>query len=259
MVFGGGQLQLSIINLCKKMGFSTVVIDPDKNAIAKSIADYFFIVSGTDFHTTIQIAKNFNIKGVVSSATDHPILMMSKIAEELELPFPTFNSCDVLLDKGKFKGLLKSQGLSYAKGIVFKNDKSIQIDGLTYPVILKPVSNSGSRGVIKCESYEDVMNNIQETIQFSHDGSFIIEEFIEGDEISVEALVINSCVEIIQITDKMVTSPPYNVELGHIQPSYYWFIRDQIRDTLQKVVNESKLNNCAIHPEIKINNNQITN
>jgi carbamoyl-phosphate synthase large subunit len=102
------------------------------------------------------------------------------------------------------------------------------------------------------------MATIRETQQFCGDGRYIIEEFIEGDEISVEGIVQNHTVEIIQLTDKMVTDPPYNVELGHIQPSRYEYLKEKIRSVLQKVVTDSGLNDCAIHPELKIKDDEIT-
>ena len=106
LIFGGGPLQLSIIKRVKKLGLKSIVIDPDKNASGKIIADEFFTVSGDDFETTKQIAEKYRVKGIVTSATDKPILMMCRIAEALKLKFPSYSSCETLLDKAKFKSFL---------------------------------------------------------------------------------------------------------------------------------------------------------
>ncbi len=88
LVFGGGELQLSIIERAKILGFHTIVIDPNPNAIAKNTADTFLVVEGNDYNKTKNIAEKYKIKGLVTAATDNPVLMMSKIANELHLPFP---------------------------------------------------------------------------------------------------------------------------------------------------------------------------
>lgn len=87
LIFGGGPLQLSIIGVAKEMGFNTIVIDPDPIAPGKEIAHEFYAIEGNDFEGTLEIAKKHNVRGIVTAATDKPILMMCNIAKELNLPF----------------------------------------------------------------------------------------------------------------------------------------------------------------------------
>lgn len=258
LVFGGGVLQLSIVDRARRMGYRTIVIDPNPHAIAKESADQFIVVDGNDFEKTKLICLEYNVKGIVTAATDNPILMMCRIAHDLNLTFPSFDSCDTLLDKGKFKTFLRKYGLPHANGYIYNNLNAVDPSRFIYPVIVKPVRNSGSRGVLKCELSERLYDTISETLQFCKDGRFIVEEYIVGDEISVEAIVIGGKVQIIQITDKIVTLPPYNVELGHIQPSKFLYLIEPIHNLLQEIVDRTGLNNCAIHPELKIKNDQIT-
>lgn len=258
LIFGGGELQLSIIETAKLLGYFTIVIDPNINAVAKPICDLFFPIAGDDFNTTLDIAVKYNVKGIVTAATDHPIFMMSRIAEKLNLCFPSYESCFTLLDKGAFKEFLKTNNISHARGAVY--DTEIEVDKLElkYPLILKPLRNSGSRGVIKCLESEKIRESIDECLNFCKDNKFIIEEFIEGDEISVEAFVYNQKVTVVQITDKEVTLPPYNVELGHIQPSKYLNRIEEITRLLQKIVDLSGIDNCMLHPELKLDEKTIT-
>jgi len=258
LIFGGGELQFSIIKKALKMGYIAVVIDPNPNAIAREIASVFIEVKNDDYKKTLEIAKQYDVKGLITAATDHPILMMCRIASELKLPFPSFESCYTFLDKGLFKTFLKEHSFPYASGGVYHKADNIDNTKFDYPLIVKPLQNSGSRGVIKCESPAKLSDSINETLNFCKDGRFIIEEYLDGDEISVEAFVNNNVVQIIQITDKLVTPSPYNVELGHIQPSKYLSRAREIQDILQKIVDYTGLNNCIIHPEFKINGNLIT-
>ncbi|WP_374174038.1 acetyl-CoA carboxylase biotin carboxylase subunit family protein [Flavobacterium tructae] len=253
LIFGAGELQISIIQKVKDIGFQAIVIDPNKTAPAKTVADVFIQIAGDDFEQTLNVALQNNIKGVLTAATDHPILMMCRIAEVMKLNFPSYSSCETLLDKGKFKIFLNDNNFRHAKGKVFESIDDFDESSYSFPLIIKPVKNSGSRGVIKCESSSQFKLAVEESLQYCKDGHFIIEEFIEGDEISVEAIVYENIVHIIQITDKIITNPPYNVELGHSQPSKYSYKEDEIREILQKIVSLTKFNNSAIHPEFKIN------
>ena len=253
LVFGGGPLQLSIINNAKALGFFVIVIDPDPHAIGGNDANKFFQVEGDDFERTLQIAKEFNIKGIVTAATDKPLLMMARIAETLALNFPSYESILNTIDKARFKQILLENGLNCAKGYKYTLLDIPKAEKINYPVILKPTTNSGSRGVILCENQIDFEKATKEAFSESK-GEILIEEFIVGNEISVEALVFENKVNILQITDKITTSPPYNVEIGQIQPSKY---KNQyfhlIQAYLQKLIDSLKLNNCAIHPEFKVN------
>ena len=258
LIFGGSELQLSILTKAKALGFRTIVLDPDSNALAKDYADIFLVVDANDYPKTIEIAKKYNISGIVTSSTDNPILMMCRIAAELNLPFPKFDSCLTVLDKGLFKEFLKKNNLPHAPGKTYSSADEIDFRNIVFPVIIKPSRNSGSRGVLKCENYDQLLNSINEISIYCKDGRFIIEKYLNGDEISVEALIYDNKVNIIQITDKITSPPPYNVELLHIQPSKYSIKINEITELLQKIVDLTGLNNCAIHPELKINNDNIT-
>jgi len=258
LIFGGGILQLSIIEEARNLGFKTIVIDPDQNAPAINKADVFIRVAVDDFVKTKQIALDYNIIGLLTTATDKPILMMCRVAEELGLPFPSYKSCEIMLDKGKFKEFLKVNNIPHAAGTVYNNLLEVDKYQYKYPVIIKPLINSGSRGVFKCEYADELHDFIKEAQLYCEDNKFIIEEYVEGDEISVEAFVFNGEVCILQITDKIISESPYNVELGHFQPSKYSNKKKEINCLLQKVINLLGFNNAVIHPEIKINGGNIT-
>lgn len=262
MIFGAGELQESIIKTSKNMGLIAVVIDPNPDAMAKPISDYFYCVDGNDYEGTLSIAKKHKIKGLVTSATDKPLMMMARVADKLELPFPSVNSVKNTIDKYQFKKILIENHLPCADGyLINSNIDAIRLlnnNLLRFPVIIKPIDNSGSRGVIKCDSISDLENFISETFKETKANQILIEEYLEGDEISVEGVVQDGRVHIIQITDKLTTEFPYNVEIQHFQPSKYSNSHFTIiKDVLQTIVEILKLDNCAIHPEIKITGGSI--
>ena len=87
LVFGVGELQISIITRAKAMGLFVVGIDPFEDAVAKDYYDAFGVVGGQDFEGTVAVAKKYNVSAIVTAATDKPLVMMARLAKELKLPF----------------------------------------------------------------------------------------------------------------------------------------------------------------------------
>lgn len=257
LVFGAGELQCSMINTVKNMGFRAVVIDPDPLAEGAGLADVFFCIAADDYEGTRKIAQDFRVVALVTTATDNPLPMMARLAEELGLRFPSYDSVMSVLDKGRFKKLLMDNNIPCAKGKTYAIGEFPDYSKLDYPVIIKPNRNSGSRGVVKCNSTAELEDEIDKVRKYCKDGKYIIEDWITSDEISVEGFVQNGKLTIVQITDKLHSIPPYNIKIANIQPSKYLYRIDDVYAILQKVVDLTGLNNCPIHPELKISDEHI--
>lgn len=87
LIFGVGELQLSIINRANDMGLFTVGIDPCEEACAKDACAAFEVVDGQNFEGTVAVAKNYKVSAVVTAATDKPLVMMARVAKELNFTF----------------------------------------------------------------------------------------------------------------------------------------------------------------------------
>jgi carbamoyl-phosphate synthase large subunit len=129
-----------------------------------------------------------------------------------------------------------------------------ELEGLSFPVIVKPRDNSGSRGVKYCRNRDELISSIAEALEFSRLDSVLVEEYIEGQEYSVESLHYNGKSEVIQFTEKKTTAFPYNVELGHKQPANLTYEQKKaILRIVQKIGEMLKFDNCPSHTELKIN------
>ncbi|MGN0187179.1 MAG: acetyl-CoA carboxylase biotin carboxylase subunit family protein, partial [Paludibacteraceae bacterium] len=90
---------------------------------------------------------------------------------------------------------------------------------LSFPLIVKPSDRSGSLGVIKVENKEELVSAVENACSCSFCHEAMIEEFVEGREISVEFISYKGQHYPLQITDKVTTDAPHFVELEHHQPS----------------------------------------
>lgn len=234
------------------MGLFTVGIDPCEDAYSRSECCAFEVVGGQDYEGTLAVAKKYNIAAVVTAATDKPLVMMARIAKELNLPFYSVETAEWSTDKFQMKQRFIEGGVPCAQGRLIHSAEEAK--DLYFPVICKPRDNSGSRGVKLCRDLQELQECIDEALQYSKLDTVLVEEFIEGREFSVESIHYNGKSEVIQFTEKKTTEFPYNVELGHKQPANLDEEQKQsIRDIIVKVGKAMKFENCPSHTELKIN------
>ena len=257
LIFGLGFLQKSLIARCKSKGLYTIGIDPCADAVCKDDVDVFEVVGGQDYEKTLEVAEKYHVAGLITTATDKPLVMMARVAETLHLPFYSVETAQWSTDKYLMKQRFMLGGVPFAKGKLAKTVDDV--DDLVFPVIVKPRDNSGSRGVKLCRSMEELRGCIDEALEFSHLDSVLVEEFIEGQEYSVESLHFDGKSRVIQFTEKKTTDFPYNVELGHVQPAVLSDkVKNEIRNIIEKISEALNFNNCGSHTELKIGPRGIT-
>ena len=257
LIFGLGFLQKSLIARCKVKGLYTIGIDPCDDAVCKDDVDVFEVVGGQDYDKTLEVAKKYNVAGVITTATDKPLVMMARIAETLHLPFYSVATAQWSTDKYQMKQRFMLGGVPFAKGKLVKTVDDV--DELEFPVIVKPRDNSGSRGVRLCRDRQELKECIDESLQYSHLDTVLVEEFIDGQEYSIESIHFDGKSHVIQFTEKKTTEFPYNVELGHIQPARLSDeVKNEIREIIEKIAKALNFNNCGSHTELKIGSRGIT-
>ena len=255
LVFGGSNYQLSLIKKCKKIGLFTVVIDPNPKAEALSYVDAFEVVSGQDFEETCHVVEKYDITAIITAATDKPLVMMSRVAQKYNLSFYSKETAILATNKFLMKEKFIENNIPCAQGRLIE---SIPED-MNFPIIVKPIDNSGSRGVIFCDDRAKAEKVLEEAKVHTTQSKLMAEEVVEGTEYSIESLHYNGRTKIIQITEKIVTPLPYFVELGHIQPGE---ISNEIYTKLENLMSEVStvfgFDNCGSHNEVKIQGDKIT-
>ena len=256
LIFGAGPLQRSIIVRAKQMGLYTVGIDPAADAFCRNDVDSFEIVGGQDYEGTCAVVDKYGIDSIVTAATDKPLVMMARVAEKYKFPFFSVETAQWSTDKYQMKQRFLSGGISCAKGRLAKTVDDVS--DFEFPVIVKPRDNSGSRGVKLCRGKAELQQCMAEALSVSRLDSVLVEEYIEGQEFSIESLHYNGKSEVVQFTEKTTTEFPYNVELGHIQPAS---ISDEnkgrVRGLIAKIGQALHFENCPSHTELKINDRGI--
>lgn len=252
LVFGLGELQRSIIRKAKRKGLFTIGIDPCAEAVSRDETDVFEVIGGQDFEKTMEVAGKYGVSAIVTAAADKPLVMMARVAEALGFPFFSVETAQWSTDKYLMKQRFMANGVPCACGRLIASAE--EAEGLSFPLMVKPRDNSGSRGVKYCRSKEELQASLQAALAFSRLDTVLVEECIEGQEYSIEGLHYDGKSEVIQFTEKQTTAYPYAVELAHSQPAMLTDTQQEaIRELVAKVAACLHFENCASHTELKIN------
>lgn len=220
-IIGASVLQLPAIKKAKEMGFYVGVADYNPEAVGIKFADKYFNVSTIDEQGIYRAAKDFRADGIMTLATDMPMRSLAYAAENLNLPGISYETAVKATDKGEMIKAFAANGVEHPWYFVLqqKDDLHNIIEKIKYPCISKPVDNAGSRGVVLVKSKEELFAAFEYSSEQSRNGGVIIEEYLEGQEYSVEIMVLQNIPKVLQVTDKLTTGAPHFVEMGHNQPS----------------------------------------
>lgn len=223
LIVGASSLQLPAIVKAKQMGFYVGVIDYDSEAVGIKYADVFFNCSTIDENGVTNVAKQFLPDGIITLATDAPMRSVAKACETLGLPGISYETALKATDKGRMIKEFELKHISHPWFYIISDKIKINEikDELEFPCIIKPSDSSGSRGVLMCETLEELIEGYDYSVNNSRSGTVIIEEYLDGPEFSVEIMVVEGVPHVLQITDKITTGSPFFVELAHSQPSEY--------------------------------------
>ena len=191
LLLGGSAQQVIAIETAKKLGYYTVLCDFLTDNPGQYVADKFYLVSTTDMDAVLDVAQKEKVDGVLAYASDPAAPTAAYVAERLGLPGSPFKSVEILCNKDAFRAFLKENGFCTpeAKGYTDTRDALADIKKGTfkYPIIVKPVDSSGSKGVSRIDRVE----------RYSRGHRIIVEEFVEkygyqiaGDGLSVDGKLV---------------------------------------------------------------------
>ena len=258
MVLAAGLLQIPVIKKAHEMGYFVIAADDDPNAPGMALADKPIEPKGLiDEEKMVAIAKKEQINGVIHPCSEVAMNVMGRINDEMHLHGVSRETALKSTNKHMMREAFEKYGAPSPKSYCTDNVEDgyrlfLSIGG---KAILKPSRNSGSRGIAEIEpdiTYQDFVPLFERSKSESRDTSVMIEQFIEGPEFSVEIIVWNGIINVLQVTDKKTTEAPFFVELGHSQPSLFpEDIVDEVRSAAILGVKALELNDCAVHAEVK--------
>ena len=187
MLLGGLRYLLPVIEEAHKLGIYVITADYLPNNIAHKYSDEYCNVSIIDKDAVLKAAQELKIDGILSHAVDPGVTTAAYVAEKMGLPFQcSYKAACILQDKSLFRKFLSENGFNCPKAKGYDNAEEAlkDVDYFNWPVIVKPVDSAGSKGVSKVENKADLRKAIEFALSESHNGHFIVEDFLEKEGLS---------------------------------------------------------------------------
>ena len=160
LLLGGSAQQIVAIETAKRLGYETVVCDFLPDNPGQHHADRFYLVSTTDKDAVLEVARKEQVDGVLAYASDPAAPTAAYVAEHLGLPGNPYWAVDLLCNKDKFRAFLAENGFCTPKAKGYRSVEEAYADLMDgefrFPVIVKPVDSSGSKGVGRIDTIDQV-------------------------------------------------------------------------------------------------------
>lgn len=223
LIIGAGIFQIPAIKKAKKLGCFVIATDVDPSAPGFLYADAKKIVDVKDVEGNGEVGKQYGIDGVMSIVAELGVRTAADVAYALDLQGLKPECARAATDKFLMREIFAQKKLPsplYKKAFTIKEAQSAS-EALGFPIVVKPVDSSGSRGVSKVDRIDELEKAFSWAKEYSQNGSVIIETFVEGEEVTVEALSYKGDHQILAISGKKHIPFPYCVSIDLTYPPLY--------------------------------------
>lgn len=254
IILGTNEYQNPLILRAKELGYETHVFGWKTGAIGETTADVYHNVNIMDYEKLWNEVQKVNPCGVASIASELAMHPMNFLLRKLGIPCNSEEAEKIATNKYLMRCAMRDGGVEGPKFTLINGvlDKRA-IKDFTYPLIVKPVDLSSSRGVMKINSEDEVETAVDYALEWSKEKKVIVEEFIDGPEYSGESIAYDGEYKLLVVTEKQTIGAPHFVECGHKQPADLSpAMLEKVERTLYKAFASMGLKYGAIHPEFKI-------
>ncbi len=250
LLIGGVRPACEIINEAKKMGVETFVTDYLENSPAKKVADHAFMVDATDVDAVVQLCKEQNIDGIITGYVDLLLPYCQRICQKMGKPFwGNAENINMSINKVKFKIACEKSGVPIVPWKKANRDNYLDvIKTINPPVVVKPVDNSGSRGVYKCSEISNLKECAEKALEYSKCGEILIEKAMDTNhEFSAYYIINQGQSYLTGLGDRYVNDSDKEIApiaQGMLLPSVHlkqWM--EQIDPCIRKFFSDNDMNN----------------
>ncbi|WP_018306906.1 ATP-grasp domain-containing protein [Desulfitobacterium hafniense] len=257
LILGGSNTQLNSVLRAKEKGHTVIVADYYEDAPGKKFADHGELTSTFDVEGCLSIARNYEIDGILTVGTDQPVLTCAKVANELGLPFFLgTEQAKAVTHKKVMKNSFEENKIPSAEFRFIDNDfHNDELKELRFPLVIKPLDSQGQRGVYKVSSLQQIRSLLPDVLSYSRENEILVEEFYEGQEITLSGWVRDGRTHILTVTDRQTISRDLHIGIciAHHFPSKYLSTDyEEIKELTDKIVKAFRIENGPIYFQMLI-------
>ena len=220
LVLGAGPAQLGLLEAAHDRRVWVAVVDRDPAAPGFRFADRRCILSTEDEPAIERLLGALEIDGIVSPGTDWPVGVAARVAERAGLPHPIAPATAVLAtNKLRQRERLAEAGVPQPRWwVVGGEDPAPDVAGA---VVVKAPDRQGQKGLTLVENPAELSEAIDRARTAARNGLALVEELVDGPEVTVVGFSVNGVFHGLAVTDRVVADPPaFGVALAHVWPSH---------------------------------------
>lgn len=258
LLLGAMQMHVPIIKRARERGIYVITCDYVPENEGHRYSDEAYYDSTTDFESVLGLARRCKVDGVMTFNSDPAALTAAYVSTRLGLPTSGLSAVEIMSQKDRFRKFLSEKGFNVPK---FGNYSDLDtllgdLDNYRFPIMLKPVDSSGSKGVAKIDAPVGVPECFSLAMSFSRCKRVIVEEFIEpfGPQVHGDGFVYDGNVEFVYLGDHHFDSGINNlVPVSTTFPSTH-LLEDMecIEREVQRFISEVGFKQGGINVEARI-------
>lgn len=253
VIIGANDFQNPLILKAKEMGYETHVFAWQDGSIGEKTADFFYPISIVEKDEILEQCKKIQPDAVATIASDLANITVQYLAENLGLPHNSKKCIDISTNKYLMRCAFKENNVSTPYFKKISDVAELDFEKFTFPVIVKPTDRSGSRGITKVFSKEELPEAISLSCTQSFEKMAILEEYIEGPEYSCECISYNGDHTMLTVTKKFTTGAPHFIETGHMEPApISEKMLEKVRNEIFRGLDALEIKFGASHSEFRI-------
>eukprot|EP01029_Cantina_marsupialis_P019644 TRINITY_DN45693_c0_g2_i1.p12 TRINITY_DN45693_c0_g2~~TRINITY_DN45693_c0_g2_i1.p12 ORF type:complete len:402 (-),score=47.15 TRINITY_DN45693_c0_g2_i1:23036-24241(-) len=181
LMLGGSPFQIPCIEYAKSVGYHVITCDYCPDNPGHQFSDEYHNVSTTDLKAVLKLSRKLDIDGILAYASDPAAPTAAYVAEKMGLPGNPYKSVKTLSEKDLYRSFLRMNNFNtpWYGGYTSLEDFAVNASEFKFPVIVKPVDSSGSKGITAVNEFWEMSKAIDYAIKYSRCKRFIVEEFIE--------------------------------------------------------------------------------
>lgn len=256
-MLGGSTSQVYAIKKAQRMGHCVLVCDYLSDNPGRYVADGFYQVSTTEKKAVLELAKKIKADAVVCYASDPAASTAAYVCEKLGMPTSPYESVKILSNKAAFRRYLSAHGFHVPKADSYETFEDMLEDSgkFTYPVMIKPVDSSGSKGVNKVCQEGELETAFADAMKYSRSKSVIVEEFVQkkGFQISGDGFSVDGVLKFRCFANEFYSKNGIKeyVPLGECWPSVLdERTQNRVHGELQRLITSLKMKTGAYNIEV---------
>ncbi len=218
LVLGAGPAQLGLLEAARARGdVDVIAVDRDPKAVGFALADDRAVVSSEDEEAVDRLARARDVDGIVSPGSDWPVGIAARVAERIGLAHPIDGRTgSIATSKARQRDVFSTAGVPHAR--VVDPDEA----DLAFPVVVKAPDRQGQRGLTLVRRREELAAALETAIAESRAGGVLVEEHVDGPEVTVNAVSLDGRFVPVAVTDRLTAEPPaFGVALAHAWPTIH--------------------------------------